>query len=229
MRIRRHAALTASVYSRSMHSRHFHIAVLVAGLVALGGCSAQPLDTPSEAPPTEVAGSQATDTASSSPTPSPTTTLTAEAVALPTCAELLTIEHVRVALNEERIEGPEVLDAIAAPSVLGPAARDVFAAATAAVGCSYGIPYSDGGLYIIVLDVDAGAVSDLVSALTASDEYEHTTRGNIAMFSRDIPEGIGSYLGYAFEGTVWAIVQGTIVGPTTSVNIAADAVASVTR
>lgn len=76
----------------------------------------------------------------------------------------------------------------------------------------------------MVLDVDAVSASGLVSALEASDEYELTTRGDIIMFSKGVPEGIGTYLGYAFEGSVWAIVQGAMVGPTTSVNVAADAV-----
>ena len=66
-----------------------------------------------------------------------------------------------------------------------------------------------------------------MSALEASDEYEHTTRGDTVMFSKGVPEGIGTYHGYAFDGSVWAIVQGTMVGSTTSVNIAADAVTAV--
>jgi len=140
---------------------------------------------------------------------------------------LLSIEQVRVTLNDDRVEGPESLDAVEAPIVLGPAALNTFSTASDSVGCSFGIPYSDGGFYIIVVDVDAGSASELRSALEASDEYAHTTRGDIAMFSKAIPEGIGTYLGYAFLGTVWAIVQGTMVGPTTSVNLAADAVASV--
>lgn len=71
------------------------------------------------------------------------------------------------------------------------------------------------------------SASELVSALEASDEYEHTTRGDIAMFSKAVPEGIGTHLGYALDERVWAIVQGTMVGSTTSVNVAADAVTAV--
>ena len=47
------------------------------------------------------------------------------------------------------------------------------------------------------------------------------------MFSKGVPEGIGTYLGYALDENVWAIVQGTMVSSTTSVNIAADAVTAV--
>ena len=146
---------------------------------------------------------------------------------MPNCAELLSLEQVRVTLNDDRVEGPDPLDALEAPSVLGPVARHTFETATDAVGCSYGIPYSDGGFYVIVLAVDAASASELVSALEASNEYEHTTRGDIAMFSKGVPEGIGTYLGYALDENVWAIVQGTMVSSTTSVNIAADAVTAV--
>lgn len=161
------------------------------------------------------------------PTPTPETTRSPEPVALPTCADLLSIEQVRITVDDDRVEGPHPLDAVEVPSVLGPAARETFETAIDSVGCSYGIPESDGGFYVIVLDVDAESASELVSALEASDEYERTTRGDVVMFSKGIPEGIGTYLGYAFEGSVWAIVQGTMVGPTTSVNVAADAVTAV--
>lgn len=127
-------------------------------------------------------------------------------------------------MNDDRVEGPDPLDVVEAPSVLGPVARETFATATDAVGCTYGIPESDGGFYAMVLDVDAESASELVSALEASDEFARTTRGDIVMFSKGFPEGIGTYLGYAFEGSIWAIVQGTMVGPETSVNVAADAV-----
>ncbi|MBM7827078.1 MULTISPECIES: hypothetical protein [Microbacterium] len=208
-----------------MPSRRVRIAVLTALLVALCGCSAKPPGTVSSASPDTDGASLAAETPSTTPAPDPTHS--PEPVAVPNCAELLSLEQVRVTLNDDRVEGPDPLDAIEAPSVLGPAARHTFETATDAVGCSYGIPYSDGGFYVIVLAVDAASASELVSALEASNEYEHTTRGDIAMFSKGVPEGIGTYLGYALDENVWAIVQGTMVSSTTSVNIAADAVTAV--
>lgn len=202
-----------------MPSRRVRIAVLTALLVALCGCSAKPPGTVSSASPDTDGASLAAETPSTTPAPDPTHS--PEPVAVPNCAELLSLEQVRVTLNDDRVEGPDPLDAIEAPSVLGPAARHTFETATDAVGCSYGIPYSDGGFYVIVLAVDAASASELVSALEASNEYEHTTRGE------GVPEGIGTYLGYALDENVWAIVQGTMVSSTTSVNIAADAVTAV--
>lgn len=146
---------------------------------------------------------------------------------LPECADLLSLEQVHAALGDDRPEGPYPRDAAEAPSVLGPSARETFATATDAVECGYSIPNSDGGFHIIVLDVDATSASELVSELDASDEYERTTRGDIVMFSTEIPDGIGMYLGYAFDGNVWGIVYGTIVGPASSVNVAAAAVTAV--
>lgn len=139
----------------------------------------------------------------------------------------MSIEQVRVAVNDDRVQGPDPLDVIEAPNVLGPAAQELFRSATELVGCTYGIPQTDGGFYVIVVAVESPAASEVVAALAVSDEYAHTTRGEVEMFSKDVPEGIGTHLGYAFAGGAWAIVQGTMVGPETSVNVAADAVTAV--
>lgn len=209
-----------------MSSRIFRVAVLSFLLVMVSGCAGQVDDMDSSPSPTDSRGTPATGAAS--PTAEPDATPTSQRAAFPDCANLLGIEQVRASLDDDdRVEGPDPLEVIEAPDVLGPAAQDLFETATDVVGCSYGIPQTDGNFSVVVLDIDAGAASELVSALVASDEYEHTTRGDIAMFSRGIPEGLGTYLGYAFADDVWAIVHGTMVGPTTSVNIAADAVAAV--
>lgn len=212
-----------------MLSRRSRIAVLAVAVLlsALVGCSAPTTAMNSGSSPTEAVRTEVAETAS--PTANPGRTSAPVLRALPGCEDLLSIEQVRVTLNDGRVEGPDRLDTVSAPLVLGPAARETFGTATDAVGCSYGIPYSDGGFYILVVEVDSNSVSELESALTASDEYERTTRGNISMFSKAIPEGIGTYLGYAFEGPVWAIVQGTLVGPTTSVNLAADAISEISQ
>jgi len=136
-----------------MSSRRVQIAVLTALLVAVCGCSAQPPGAiPSASPDTDGA-SRAAETPSLTPTPDPTRS--PELVTVPNCADLLSLEQLRVTLNDERVEGPDPLDAIEVPSVLGPAARQTFETATDALGCNYGIPYSDGGFYVIILAVEA--------------------------------------------------------------------------
>lgn len=179
----------------------------------------------SSPPPTDSRETPATGAAS--PTAEPDVTPPSQRAAFPDCANLMGIEQVRVSANDDRFEGPDPLEITETPDALGPAAQDAFDTAADVVGCTYGIPQTDGGFSVMVLDIDEEAASELVSALAASDEYEHTTRGEIAMFSKGIPEGLGTYLGYAFADDVWAIVHGSMVGPTTSVNVAADAVAAV--
>ncbi|MDD7944713.1 hypothetical protein PUW79_08740 [Microbacterium sp. NE2HP2] len=208
-----------------MSSRTFRVAVLSLLLVMVSGCTGQVDDMDSSPPPTDSRETPATGAAS--PTAEPDVTPPSQRAALPDCSNLMGIEQVRVSVNDDRVEGPDPLDVIEAPDVLGPAAQDAFDTAADVVGCTYGIPQTDGGFSVMVLDIDEATASELVSALAESDEYEHTTRGEIAMFSKGIPEGLGTYLGYAFADDVWAIVHGSMVGPTTSVNVAADAVAAV--
>lgn len=208
-----------------MSSRTFRVAVLSLLLVMVSGCTGQVDDMDSSPPPTDSRETPATGAAS--PTAEPGVTPPPERAALPDCSNLMGIGQVRASVDDDRVEGPDPLEVIEAPDVLGPAAHDAFDTAADAVGCTYGIPQTDGGFSVMVLDIDEATASELVSALAESDEYEHTTRGEIAMFSKGIPEGLGTYLGYAFADDVWAIVHGSMVGPTTSVNVAADAVAAV--
>lgn len=208
-----------------MSSRIFRVAVLSFLLVMVSGCVGQVDDMDSSPSPTD--SRETPGTGAASPTAEPDVTPPSQRAAFPDCANLMGIEQVRVSVNDDRVEGPDPLDVIEAPDVLGPAAQDAFDTAADVVGCTYGIPQTDGGFSVMVLDIDEATASELVRALAESDEYEHTTRGEIAMFSKGIPEGLGTYLGYAFADDVWAIVHGSMVGPTTSVNVAADAVAAV--
>ncbi|WP_143738826.1 hypothetical protein [Microbacterium sp. Yaish 1] len=208
-----------------MSSRLLCVAVLAVVMVTVGGCSSHGSD---DGPSQSQAGSQETpSTRITSPTPTPSPPSSSERIVIPDCSGLMSIEQVRVAVNDDRVQGPDPLDVIEAPNVLGPAAQELFRSATELVGCTYGIPQTDGGFYVIVVAVESPAASEVVAALAVSDEYAHTTRGEVEMFSKDVPEGIGTHLGYAFAGGAWAIVQGTMVGPETSVNVAADAVTAV--
>ncbi|SDQ88987.1 hypothetical protein [Microbacterium sp. cf332] len=207
-----------------MSSRILRVAVLSFLLVMVSGCAGQVDDMDSSPSPTDSRETPAPSAVS--PTAEPGVTPPPERAALPDCSNLIGIEQVRVSVNDDRVEGPDPLEVVEAPDVLGPAAQDAFDTAADVVGCTYGIPETGGGFSVMVLDIDEEAASELVSALAESDEYEHTTRDEIAMFSKGIPEGLGTYLGYAFADNVWAIVHGSMVGPTTSVNVAADAVAA---
>lgn len=117
-----------------MSSRRVPIAVLTALLVALSGCSAPDPDVIASASPSAGGGSRITETTNVTPTPTPDPTRSREPVVLPSCADLLSIEQVRVTVNDDRVEGPNPLDAVEAPSVLGPAARETFETATDVVG-----------------------------------------------------------------------------------------------
>lgn len=97
-----------------MPSRRVRIAVLTALLVALCGCSAKPAGTVSSASPNTDGASLAAETPSLTPTPDPTHS--PEPVAVPNCAELLSLEQVRVTLNDDRVEGPVAATASRIPT-----------------------------------------------------------------------------------------------------------------
>lgn len=192
---------------------------------ALSGCAERaPEASPTSPGPSP---SQSTPTPSTPPTSAPSPTPPVAVPSIPACGDLLAVEQVRVTVNETRIEGPQQGSSLAPESLPGPLARGTYLGARDTLTCGYGIPQSDGIVAVTVTVIEPAAGEELTQALTMSDQYTHTTRGEIDLFSTYISDGIGTYLGYAIRGPAWAIVQGTLVNETTSVNLAADAVTAV--
>lgn len=194
--------------------------------LALSGCAQQE----PEPPPASTApfpSTPPTPTPSAPPTPTPSPTPSDAIPSIPSCEHLLSVEQVRATVNEARIEGPDQGEPRTAESLPGPLARETYRGASDSITCGFGIPQSDGIVSVTVTVIDPVSGEELAEALAASAEYVHTTRDAIDLFSAYISDGIGTYLGYAFSGPVWVIVQGTLVNETTAVNLAADAATAV--
>lgn len=206
---------------------------VLAGLAAVALCAltltaCTSVATPPITPPVIASVSPSTDPGSgpaeSSPPATTAPTSSAEITSIPTCEALVDLGFVRAATGSDRVEGPEARDLQLAESLPGPAARSAYATATATRGCGYGIPYSDGGLYVAVALLTQPVADGLVAALSASSEFTRSTSGDIVRFDTANDGGLGSHLAYAFHGDVWAIVEGTMVDSQSSTAIASEAI-----
>lgn len=127
--------------------------------------------------------------------------------------------------DDDRIEARG--EAIARdPALLpGPVAQATYAGATTTRTCGWAIP--EGGFSITVVRADEAEVREFGSALAGSADHAASRHGDVSVFSRPIPEGIGAYLAYGIEGSVWVIVDGTLPNATRAETIAADVAATV--
>lgn len=129
--------------------------------------------------------------------------------------------------DDDRIEARG--EAIARdPALLpGPVAQATYAGATTTRTCGWAIPYSEGGFSVTVVRAEEAEVRELESALAGSADYAASRHGDVSVFSQPIPEGIGAYLAYGIEGSVWVIVDGTLLDATRAETIAAVVAATV--
>lgn len=187
--------------------------------LTLTACTSTPPPVALPATPSVASGAE-----ESSPTATPTPTSLAGITSIPTCEALVDLGFVRASTGSVRVEGPEARDLQLAEVLPGPAARSAYATATTTRECGYGIPYSDGGLYVAVALLTQPVADGLVAALSASSEFTRSTSGDIVRFDTANDGGLGSHLAYAFHGGVWAIVEGTMVNAQSSTAIASEAI-----
>ena len=187
-------------------------------MCTLAGCATASPEASSPSPTgSVVVGSTTTPTVTAPPSPIPT----AAASTVPACDELLPVEQVRALLSEERITTVEV-DPDLNPGV-GPVAQATFETATTSTSCGYGIPDSDGGFVVTVAVIPAVSRGALVTALSSSSEYAHSSADGVEMFTIEVSDGIGSVLAYVFDGPVWATAHGTMLSADSAIAVARTA------
>jgi len=205
-------------------SRIPHVLLASGVAMLLAGCAAvTPTTAPSETDVPVVVPS-GTVTAAEEATPSPQPSAM-DVESIPGCDDIFAVDRVRELLDDARVEAFGQVDH---QTVLpGPLARRMYAAATATLACLWGIPESDGLVHVNVALVSRTERDALVDALTDSTEYVHERHGETPTFSKEITEGNGTSLSYAFAGNIWVIVEGTMVSPATGRAMAAEAAQSV--
>lgn len=170
-------------------------------------------------------------TTSAAPSASSATTTTPSSpplnLTIPLCEDLLPIAELRSTVDSEGLELLGDQDDAFFDSVLGPLAAEALSDAVKTETCRWAIPQTDGGFTVTTVQLPESVSSELVSALIDSDAYTASDRDGLSLFRRTITSGIGSFLGYSFDGPVWVIAHGTVVSDTTVIDVAADAAASV--
>ena len=200
----------------------------LSAIALLSGCTGGPTPGPSSPSPEVTRSSEptASPTAATTPSPSPSST-TVTVTSIPSCEQILTVQQVVATVGEDRMTFSGEFDAIPSSYLPGPVAQSTYEKAITAHTCGWGIPESDGLVYVTVALVESAAAEPLIGALTNSTEYTRATLNEMTAFSKAITTGIGTNLGYAFTGNVWVIVEGTIVSEGTALALAAQAASSV--
>lgn len=180
------------------------------------------------APPTATA--DPTPSATSTPAPSETAPEQVPGdLVVPSCDDLLPLEQLRATLGDPAPPIESFGEQPAAePSGMGPLANQTLQNAASQVTCNWGIPVSDGVFDVTVAQIEPAARDDLIAALHGAGDYDYAEPEGLPAFQRAVTSGIGTYLGYAFDGPVWVIVDGTVVYEDTVIQVAADAARAVT-
>lgn len=133
-----------------------------------------------------------------------------EPVMAPPCDELAPIDwlHERIHPDIEPFHGGYEFTADGLP---GPVAKEAFLSSTVLRSCFWGIPQTDGGFSVAVLNIKPGDEQTLAAALAASDVY--TTRDDVGytMYTRVIEDGIGASFAQGFAHGYWVVAQGTML------------------
>lgn len=128
----------------------------------------------------------------------------------PPCDELAPIDwlHERIHPDIEPFHGGYEFTADGLP---GPVAKEAFLSSTVLRSCFWGIPQTDGGFSVAVLNIKPGDEQTLAAALAASDVY--TTRDDVGytMYTRVIEDGIGASFAQGFAHGYWVVAQGTML------------------
>lgn len=176
------------------------VACTPGGLAPTSSTSSSPSPPPtSESPPPTT-----TPSASETSPPPVDASLT-----LPECEGLLSIAEVRA------FYGPyaeSIMSGVTAAEVMqGPVATATVAEASQTRVCTWGIPNSDGGFNVVAAEIPQVAATNLIAALRGAGTFTETTASGVTMFTRELDSGIGAFaVTYAFIGTAWVTVAGTI-------------------
>jgi len=171
---------------------------------------ATPAPTTSTLPGSPSATPSPTATGTPSPTPSPTATAGAsDRAVLPACRALLPLSTVHALFGD----AAEPLDAggSAADHMPGPLAAETAAGARQSAVCTWGIPFSDGGFNVITAELTTSARDRLISSLRSASSYRATTIDGATAFTHEEESEFGTLaVVYAFTGSVWITVTGTL-------------------
>jgi hypothetical protein len=210
------------------------LALAVAGILSLAGCTASGPDVEPTPSQSAILGSEqtptptpsSTPTAEETPEPSPEPTATPLPETAPDCGQLISLAWLRENLDDE-VEGPDVEGTLTEESLPGPVAREAFESATVIRSCVWGIPYSDGAFRLSILSIAPGAQQKLIDAMAASSLYTRHDDRPYPIYSRTVNDSIGAG-GYAqgFAAGYWVMATGTLIDADTAaqiVGIALDA------
>ena len=202
------AATLRTVSGVNRYADSVGLVALAPGMViGMAGCAAG-----SESPtPTETVTVTTTPSPSSAP-PSPAPSGSGAAGrSIPDCETLVPLDVVQAQPGWERYEFVgQYLDAAEPAPLPGPVASEVAAGARSRQDCIWGVPNSDSGMGVDILQIDEAAQSKLVSALAAApDEYTSFSIDGHDAFLTHAPWGIGEgVVVYAFDGGVWVVMGG---------------------
>ncbi|MCT9820812.1 hypothetical protein N3K63_11005 [Microbacterium sp. W1N] len=196
--------------------------VAAAGLVVmLTGCAGGNSVTPL---PTKTVTAEVTPDSTPTGTQSPIPPMVDRGVAaIPACDEMLTVEQVR-AQTSPQVEPMFDLTADRNRDWLpGPLANETYRGATDTINCGWGIPGSDGLMFVDVAVVPAESLEELTSALNQSAEYTATPQGDVSVFARYVEDGIGTAIAYAIKDDLWVIADGTMMSIESAATLAVEA------
>lgn len=208
-----------------MHRRLTLTATALLAVLALTGCTGAAAET-------EPATSQAPAPSPTSPA-TPTTSEPAwpESAIAPECEDVISLDWLTTNIDP-RIEGPDIFTPTS-EWITGPVAQEAFDDSAFLAGCTWGIPQSDGGFYVIVMAVTPEVQEPLTEAFATSgvydvreDEYVDSDGTKAAVYSRDLTDGIGSGYAHGFHSGYWVIVNGTLVNPDSAAEVANMALAA---
>lgn len=207
---------------------------LLSAVLVLAGLTACAAETPSAttSPTPSGEAQHSAPTATPTPTPAPGEGAPAQVpgdLVVPPCVDLLPLEQLRATLGDPAPPIESFGEQPAAePSGMGPLAIQTLQNAASVVTCNWGIPVSDGVFDVTVAQIEPAARDDLIAALHGAADYDYAEPEGLPSFQRAVTSGIGTYLGYAFDGLVWVIVDGTVVYEDSVIEVAADAARAVT-
>lgn len=101
--------------------------------------------------------------------------------------------------------------ASAADHMAGPLAAETAANARKSDVCAWSVPASHGGFSVVSAELTTTARDRLVSSLGSTSSYRSTTIGGATAFTSSEEGEFGTIATvYAFTGTVWITVTGTL-------------------
>ena len=188
----------------------------------LSGCAAQDGGSPSPAPSPPPMPSATVPSPSTTPEPTPEPA----ALVIPACDELLDTDGVAFTFGDGVVPIPDA--DMSADILPGPMAQAAWRGAEQSTSCMWGYPQSDGLFYVSVAELEESTSDDLIAALRDSTLWDEVDVDGAPGFVQPFENELGGgAVAYVFDGSAWIIVIGTIVTVDSSVDVAAEALASI--